>query len=240
MSWQVYSNWGDMSSGRQGNWAIIGFATVSLLLAVGGAFAAREEITVYQRTGTLTQRAKAITPAATIGLSSDSFKVNLTDCVLFFQRIGSLEARFETSETLTTVMQNCLAVADQVTRRAPSMSLSWFTGAYAAILLGDAKGFNERFVRSRLTGPTEQWMADLRISLAEGHLAALDGQSLAAHDDDLRLMVQSSLGLRNVALRYIKDEGFRERVEMIVETLPEVAQQRFLNNLNREVRDAGY
>jgi hypothetical protein len=224
---------------RQRGPAYAVLAMVCLALAAGGALAMREEFSTYLRTGSIVNRAKQITPDMTIGLSTNTMRATLGDCVGTMQRFKSLEMMFEPPETRAGILNNCLATADEIAGRAPSLSLAWFTGAYAAIMLSDIAGFNDRMRRSQLTAPSEQWLADMRVELAETHLSDLDAQTRAAHEEDLKLMVRSAVGLRNVAKRWIRDENFRARIADIVETMPEETQKRFITNLQRAVRNAG-
>lgn len=214
-------------------------AMVCVTLAVAGAFAMREEFSAYLRTGSIVNRVKQVTPDMTIGLSTNSMRAALGDCVGAMQRFKSLEMMYEAPESRASILENCLAIADEIAARAPSMSLAWFTGAFAAITLNDTVGFNDRMRRSQLTAPSEQWLVDMRVELAETHLSDLNAQALAAHEEDLKLMVRSAVGLRNVAKRWIRDDTFRTRIADIVENMPQETQQRFITNLQRAVRNAG-
>jgi hypothetical protein len=227
------------SRARRGGitYALLAFAC--LALSAGGAVAMREEMSIYLRTGPVIARAKQITPSTTVGFSADGMRATLRDCVMAMQRYKSLEMAYETPETKERILSNCLEISDLIAERAPSFSYAYFSGAFAAILLGDKEGFNARMRRSQLTAPNEQWLVDLRVDLGETHLADLDPAGFVAHEDDLRLMVRSAVGLRNVAKRWIGDEDFRVRIADIVEAMPQETQRRFIVNLERAVRNAG-
>lgn len=81
---------------RQRGPAYAVLAMVCLALAAGGALAMREEFSTYLRTGSIVNRAKQITPDMTIGLSTNTMRATLGDCVGTMQRFKSLEMMYET------------------------------------------------------------------------------------------------------------------------------------------------
>lgn len=216
------------------------FVLACILLAGSGAFAMRQEFSTYLRTGTVIPRAAQVMPDMVIGLSANSMRSILGDCIGAMKLYNSLTMLYAGEETRDGIVNNCLATADIIAEQSPTLSIAWFTGAYASILRDDVAGFNDRLQRSQLTAPNEQWIVDMRVDLAENNLAKLDTASLAAHEHDLKLMVLSAVGLRNVARRWISDEAFRGRITDILETMPQDAQQRFVINLRRTVGNANH
>lgn len=153
---------------------------------------------------------------------------------------ASLRSRFSRrlpEEPRQRLQTNCLELADQVSAEAPSSTFAWYVGALAAAQLGDMSGFNSRHYRSQVAGPWEQWAAERRVDLAEDYFSDLDPQVLERHLGDLTLLAQSNRGVRSIASRYVSDPDFRERITLIVETLPQDIQQRFLSNVQRASRE---
>lgn len=229
-----------MNSVTQGSRWAYGLLTLAcLVLGASGIFAMSQESSAFLRSGPIIDRAKLVEPTMSVGLSADSMRTVLNDCNGAMQRYRSLDMIYQGAETRDNIVRNCFETADHIAAQSPTLSIAWYTGAFAAALLGDKPAFNERLQRSQLTAPNEQWIVDIRVDLAENYLADLDSLSLVAHEKDLQLMVRSALGLRNVARRWIRDEGFRARIADIVEIMPQDVQRRFVTNLQRAVRNAG-
>ncbi len=212
-------------------------AVLSTALLAGGPAAVTFESGPFLGTEiTPIQRTLALDPTApSIGLSYDVAKAVLADCSTALKRTASLEMRFQGEGAPRRIAETCLSLSTEATNAMPASSYAWLVRAEASLAMADIDGFNTDLNYSQLTGPNEQWIADLRVELAEANLSLLSPQALAAHDRDLRLLVSSSVGLRNLARRYVTDVNFRERIADIVETMPETSQRRFINNLQAEI-----
>jgi hypothetical protein len=211
-----------------------------LCLAGASAFAAAQEATVYLRgNGTVVQRAMALFDDPSSGLSNTSKMLTLADCDAALDSLRTLEMRYQPEERQKAVPALCRTIASDVAASVPTMGYAWFVGAKAALAAGDIDAFNRYFVVSAALSPTELNLALTRVHIAENNLALLDETARAAEDNDLRLLVRSGLGVRNVAARYVADVNFRQRIADIVEEMPVPIQQRFLDRLNSAVRNAG-
>lgn len=212
-------------------------AVMSIALLAGGTAAVTFESGPFLGSGiTPIQRTLALDATQpSIGLSYDVAKAVLADCATALRQTSSLEMLFQGEGAPRRVAETCLALSTAATAAMPASSYAWFVRAQANLAMADIAEFNADLTYSQLTGPNEQWIADLRVELSEANLSQLSPQALAAHDRDLRLLVSSSVGLRNLARRYVTDVNFRERIAAIVETMPETAQRRFINNLQAEI-----
>lgn len=166
-------------------------------------------------------------------LSITSQNNALLDCASALGSMQSLAMMYSTAEARAQVVPKCLAMADHLTTHTPSNAYAWYVGAQASASLGDWDGFNRRLILSWRTGPTEQWIGELRVALAEDNYARLDDQTRAANETDLNMLVLSGRGVRAIAARYVADPGFRERITAIVEAMPVENQSRFLANVRR-------
>ncbi len=169
------------------------------------------------------------------GLSIASERLVLDNCV---RTLSSLYARLQPAARVAEVSANCLKAADAIAQQNPSSSYAWYVGALTSELGGDTTGMNERLLQSQRTGPAEQWIAELRVPLGEDHLADLGPEARANHDRDLRMLVASRRGIASIADRYVKQDGFRERITAIVETMPEADQRRFVAQVGAAVQQA--
>ncbi len=215
---------------------ILGVILVSGALALGGLATAYEEIESFSAGGT--------TPAARFTALADtgarwapsllSKRLVLDSCL---EAINGPYGRLQPGESRSIVIGYCLSSADAIVGEAPSLSFGWFVGALAAASLGDTGGFNARVRNSQITGPTEQWVAELRVKLVEDNYASAAPDVLFRHDADLRLLVTSPRGIRSIAQRYATAPSFKGRIAAIVETLPEADQARFVAEVRRAVAE---
>jgi hypothetical protein len=211
---------------------------LSIGLIAAGAWVAFREASPYLRGGIGdTERFAAIERAAPDpGPSIASQRLVLDNCV---RTMTSLYARLQPSERRQVAIGNCLRTADGIATENPASSYAWYAGALASERLGDVSGMAARLVMSQKTGPTEQWIAELRVPLAEEHLATLGPQALANHERDLRMLVGSSRGINSIARRYVDVASFRERITAIVETMPETEQRRFVSRVETASQSDG-
>ncbi len=129
----------------------------------------------------------------------------------------------------------CQSLTERITQSSPLNSYGWLLQARLAAALGQTSAVEQALRRSYATGPTEQWLAEQRVPVAEAALAALSPAARAAHRQDLAILVQSRRGIAAIAQRYVRDEGFRARIAAVVETLPAADQARFVQVLRAAV-----
>ncbi len=130
----------------------------------------------------------------------------------------------------------CQNLAQRITQSSPLNSYGWVMQARFAAALGQTSAVGPALRRSYTTGPTEQWLAELRVTVAEAALATLSPAARAGHRQDLAILVQSRRGITAIARRYVRDDGFRSRIAAVVETLPAADQARFVRVLRAAVR----
>lgn len=203
---------------------------LSIALVATGVWVGMREAAPYfnagtndpERYATLAERV----PEAGLSVASERFVLN--NCV---RNISSLYGRLQPAATKAEVSANCRMAADAMVRRNPSSSYAWYVGALTSELAGDIEGMNERLLQSQQTGPEEQWIAELRVPLAEGRLAELTPEVRANHDRDLAMLVASARGIASIAARYVQQAEFRERITDIVETMPQDDQRRFVSKV---------
>ena len=200
---------------------------VALALATSGAAVAYVEAKSYLSAGILPrERFDALAAGnVDIGLSTASHMLVLNNC---YEAMTSVTARLQPAARRSAVASNCLIAADRISAGEPANSFAWYVGALAASENGDTLGMTQRLRTSQLSGPSEQWIVELRVNLAEDHLASLPPDALAGHDGDLTLLAQSQRGVSSIAQRYVRQADFRERITALVEKLPAEQQQRFL------------
>jgi hypothetical protein len=208
-------------------------ALIGAALAVTGAWAMREESAAYLAGGpsSIARAAAWTTQPVPPGLSIFTQKLTMLDCDNALSAMGSLEMRYLDAQRSAAIGPACLALADELVADAPTFSYAWYVGARASTLAGDWTGFNDRLLRSQLSGPNEQWIAERRAALAEDNLARLSDLARSAHDDDLRMLVRSDRGIATIATRYVSDAAFRDRITAIVETMTPPDQQRFIGSV---------
>ena len=203
---------------------------MSLALCGGGTFAAYSEARSYVSSGLTPAESFAALAAdeQVPGLSVTSTRLVLDNC---YDAITAIYGRVQPSTKRDAVASNCLRQADAVIQAMPSHSFAWFVGALAALQLDSRGGFTDRLRQSQLTGPNEQWIAELRVGLAEDNFGMLPSDVRELNDRDLGLLVVSDRGIASIAQRYISNPAFRERITVIVEQLPERDQQRFVSTI---------
>ena len=198
----------------------------------------REEAATYFHGGaTSVQRVAATVNLDRVaGLSIATQQATLLDCDAALRTPNSLEMRFLPEQVRIDMVPHCRTVADEIAASAPTTSMAWFVGARASTQLDDWPGFNDRLLRSQLTGPTEQWIAERRVALAEDNYDRLDERTRAGNERDLRMLIGSLSGIYALTRRYLDDPAFRERITAIVESMPEASQARFLSVLRRQIQ----
>lgn len=170
------------------------------------------------------------------GFSSFSQTMVLQDCL---KAVTSIYGRLQPKDQRTNVIENCRNEAIAITDRAPTQSLAWFVQALIAAEVNNPEDLNLSLAKSRLAGPNEQWIAEVRVELAELNYDKLDAENLEGNAQDLLLLVKSKRGVRKIARRYIQRPEFRQRLADLVETLPEESQKKFVSNVRRAARELG-
>jgi hypothetical protein len=200
---------------------------VTLALATSGAAVAYVEAKAYLSAGIVPRERFDVLATGNIdvGLSSASHTLFLNNC---YEALTSVAARLQPARR-ALVAANCLASADRISAEEPANSFAWYVASLSAAKAGDIPGMVRRLRVSQISGPSEQWIVELRVDLAEDHLAALSPDALAGHDGDLTLLAQSQRGVSSIAQRYVRQADFRERITALVEKLPAAQQQRFLD-----------
>lgn len=160
------------------------------------------------------------------GLSLASRRLALFRCT---DAMTSLRHLAQPRAVATEVSGVCANLAQVTLRDDPSNSLAWLLMSIVRADEGDLQGFAADLQRSQQTGPAEQWLAGMRVELAETHRDDIGDEALAFMDGDLALMAESSAGVAAIAQRYVNQPDFRERITRVVETLSPEVQVRFLN-----------
>ena len=225
-----------MRSGRA-DYLVIGIMAFAILVL--SAFVIASESQVYlARLTTKTIASELLAGIAPAGLSVQSKSDFFADCRT---ALSTVQLRARPHAQLVKAVGTCRSVADRAAANSPSMSIAWFTGAFASIIIGDVEGFNARFLRAYLSGPNEQWLAELRFDLAERNYSDLHSNLLPHYAHDLRLLLASSLAVDRVAMRYLDaDDETRQRIDQIAADLPKSVRERFgirLSDLRRDGRD---
>lgn len=133
--------------------------------------------------------------------------------------------------------KNCLERALSFAEDTPVEALTWTVASRASLVIGDIEAMNRYLRYARNSAPNEQWVAGLRVNLAEDALATLSDSNRREHNSDLALMVLSRKGISAIAGRYWADEAFRERITAIVEQMPNEDQRRFVASVKRVTRN---
>lgn len=155
-----------------------------------------------------------------------------------YEVLSRCESQLQTPGAAATPekVQRCRAVADDVTSKFPSYSYGWAVLAIAAANQKDWPQFNVALVRARATGPFESWVAVRRWTTAEQNFDELDGLAKAAADQDLAMLLSSSLGRKYVAAKYAEAPDLRDRITAAVNLLPSSAQRQFLGSVRNAMR----
>ncbi len=209
-----------------------------LFLSVAAAAALWQESSPYiSGSGTVTDRMRnIINGTRELGMATKTQQGLLKDCQA---SIGTFAEAYLTPDDRGVLRQNCLNAAKTIVAATPASSYSWALLAYLSGREGDFKARDDALIMSEATGPSELWIADLRIKIAEMSLDKLSDDGRKAYDADLRLMVQGRVGLASIAKRYVDDPAFRERITGIVETLPPQNQAWFVQNVRSAVAQKG-
>lgn len=161
------------------------------------------------------------------GLSSYSKHRLLTDCYYILATSG-IDPEIRTN--LENFAKSCQSLSGSIIQTMPTSSYAWFVNALASSRLRDVDAFRKSYHQSHLTGPNEQWLADLRVRLGEENLSDLDAQTRLDHEQDLILLANSDRGSISLAGRYVNNPEFRQRAMDALSKVPPERQRRFLSN----------
>lgn len=150
--------------------------------------------------------------------------------------VNSVQGRLQVGAARNNLWSSCLVLSEEITRSSSQNALAWYLQSYLSIRLSLYNQFDHSLVQSYQTAPNEQWIAELRVQLAESALDQLSARALSGHERDLALLVQSRRGIGSIARRYVNSPEFRDRITEVVVQLPDSAQQRFVDTLRIEVR----
>lgn len=212
-------------------------ATVGLALFLGGLVAMQVELTPFLSTdGSVQWRIQEIAAGRTdYGLSTSSREMALADCR---RATLSLEVRLQPSATRSAVYSNCLALSDGFAAIQPTLSVAWLTGAVAAAQLEDWQGFTLRMSKSLLSAPNEQWVAEMRISIAEKYYDHLTEVLRVGNEADMVLLTDDDAGLLSLARVFVAYPPSQDRIMALIRTRDEFIQQKFQWRLERALEEA--
>lgn len=172
--------------------------------------------------------------AETFGFSTYSQRLALNNCL---EVLNSVYGRVQPVEKRQAAVAGCRELSAKIIAVSPVNSFAWLTKAMAGAGEEDIEALNAALYQSRITAPMEQWVAELRVGLAETRFDDLDVQNQIGHEADLKLMAESYRGAQSIARRFINDAGFKARIVVLIETLPEETQAHFVRNVRRAARE---
>ena len=205
-------------------------ALSALMLVAAGSWLGWQEAAPFLQGGaTAGQRFAALSSGTHApGPSIASRRQFLSDCL---EAMDGFFAVGQFPEDRAAVAQYCGTVAERIAKQSPTDALAWLVYARSRAEASDIVEMNSALLTSQRVSQNEQWIAELRVRLAEAQFAELSAEVAARHAADLALLVRSTRGIAAIAGRYVSVPAFRERIIAIVETLPEMDQQRFLNRV---------
>jgi len=225
-----------MSGVKNTRMAIGVFALCVGLTALGG-WATYQEAAVYFNPGSTSLRRLSLLPAtgAAPGLAPTTQAASLQDCYRAMLRTSSSGNEALSAGIQAEMQLRCADMAARAVAVRPTDAFAWTVAAGAQAAAGNWSAFNIDLRVAQAIAPSEQWIAELRVELAETHYAQLEQGTIAGNDADLSMLVLSERGIGSIADRYIDQDDFRERVANIVEKLPDERQRKFVNTLKRRI-----
>ncbi len=217
---------------------LVAMLLLPLALIVAGSTLGYVEARSYLTWGTSSRERFEVlaSGSANIGVSVASRTLALRNCL---EAMTSVIARAQPRTIRGAASKTCLAISDGIVAQEPSNSLGWFVGAVAAGELSDVAGMTARLGEAQRTGPTEQWLAQMRVELAEQNYPALSTAVRDGNDRDLTLLVQSQDGVAAIARRFVQQPDFRSRITALVERLPALQQRRFVGYVQQAAEGVG-
>jgi len=159
-------------------------------------------------------------------LSIYSNRLLLNNCL---EAIAGPTGMAQPSQRRMAMLKNCQYFAQKSYQSNLTFALAWYIAAYASVELKQYDTFNFQLAAAQKTAPNEQWLTEFRVSLAENNLSRLGPETIKGNERDLKLLVQSKIGVASIARRYVDQTDFRKRISDIVETLSEARQENFIN-----------
>jgi hypothetical protein len=211
---------------------------LGVLLVVGGVWTMRLELTPFA-TSNDSQSSRMLELAGggtDYGLSISSRQVLLFDCR---QAMLSLTARLQPTSVRSNLNTNCLAASDALAAEQPTFAIAWLTGAVAASQMADWEGFNLRLARSFRVGPVEQWIAEMRVSMAEQYFDRLTDDNKSGNAADMRLLTDTDPGLVALARIYVQSPSSRGRITATIDATSDVTREKFVRRVRTLSTDAG-
>ncbi|WP_404406568.1 hypothetical protein [Pelagibacterium halotolerans] len=204
-------------------------AIALVLIVSGGGLARLEAAPYFWGAGSGNDRFERLrTDEVALPVSIHGMRVATDVCL---GALSGLRVTLRKPEPLAQARERCLSLMTDIVAAMPTDSYAWYAGAFLYFQAGDIDAANRWLAMSQRTGPTEQWIAEVRVALAEENFERLDDVTRALHLSDLGLLAASQRGVASIALRYVNDEAFRERITAVVETLDPAIQQRFVQNV---------
>jgi hypothetical protein len=211
----------------------LALAGLSGVLLLAAAYVVAAEAGPYLSVGEgLSDRLQALESDRPAVMSRDARKIVLDTCTGLTTTVAGLLLR---TETRRAEADWCAGRAADFAESAPTAGYAWYVAAQLAADRHDQTAFADDLGRAYATAPTEQWLAERRVALAETHLAELTPDLLASHQRDLALLVQSARGVAAIARRYVAEPDFRNRIAAIVATLPNADQARFVATIRAQI-----
>jgi hypothetical protein len=167
------------------------------------------------------------------GLSTYSKNTLLDDCV---KTSVSLYGRVQPVKRRAKLLQRCSEAAMQFTAESPTYAYAWFVAAYAAAETGNIKAFNQRLRLSQASGPSELWLCELRVPLAEQYGTWLSEDVRLNNGSDIRIHLLSERGAEKLAVLIFRNADLKERVIRIAEKMPEMVQWRLVQKFDSLVK----
>lgn len=213
----------------------IAVASAGLALLVGGILASTQEISPYL-TDYLPQpdRISAYIDGTSVpGLAISTQTAYLLGCYDLMRSSALYAQSPQQDKDLTKI---CHDAAEHLANQTQTNALAWFVLAFAAAKTGNLDAMSDALRNSYLTGPNEQWIALLRIPLAEINRPRLDADMQHFGDLDLGMAAKSNTGTAGIVDLYSNDPTFREHLTRIVEQSSPAEQQQFLWFLRNALR----
>ena len=159
------------------------------------------------------------------GLSLRSAEALLTLCE---EQLAETRIRLLPGNLWRGALVNCRSQAELVTSRWPTEARAWQMVAETSARLGEEARFGDAMQRSQVLAPAVQWLAQRRLTTADGY-ALPDGHS---YDADVRTLLASDIGARALARHWLSgDAARRERIEAGAATATPGHQARLLDRV---------
>jgi hypothetical protein len=173
--------------------------------------------------------------ATAMGMLEPALSLQSQTNFLYHCRVAmtSITGRVQPTTIRRAILDVCRDGSQQIVANSPGFSVAWYTGALVASFTGEQAAMREWLSQSYATGPFEQWIAELRVDLAEDHFAQLTPQLVELHLADLRMLLSGDPGRRFLAPRYINFPGLRGRVDTILAGMDASGASRFRNIVER-------